>query len=90
MMNFTAMMNNFSIEMKGLGERVHHVENKMEDYTSTLNDLVDAYKHQTEDAACMRAKIADLEDRSRKIMLNCAECLNPLLQQNYINLRKIS
>ncbi|XP_040190604.1 uncharacterized protein LOC120922368 [Rana temporaria] len=66
MVNISAMLNNFSIEMKGLGERVLHVENKIEKQSKTVNNLVNAYRDQMDDADWMRAKIADLEDRSRR------------------------
>lgn len=38
---------------------------KMEECTETLNDLVDAYEETKEDNAWIKAKLSDLEDRSR-------------------------
>lgn len=66
MVNISSMFNNFTIEMKRLGERVYHVEGEMEKQAHTVNNLVDAFKEQMEDTDWMRAKIADLEDRSRR------------------------
>lgn len=66
MLNISAMINNFASEMQGMGERVQHIEHKMDDCTSTVNDLIDAYKEQADDTDWIKAKLADLEDRSRR------------------------
>lgn len=47
-----------------MGERVTYMENKMENCTTTVNDLVDAYDEVKDDQMWIRAKLADLEDRS--------------------------
>lgn len=49
-----------------MGNRVHYVENKMGKCTETMNDLVDAYEENKADKDLIRAKLADLEDRSRR------------------------
>lgn len=38
----------------------------MDEYSTTVNDLMDAYKEQTEDTMWVKAKLADLEDCSRR------------------------
>lgn len=53
-------------EVQAIGHRVHQVENKMEEYTSAYNVMVEAHAAQGEDIAWLKDKMADLEDRSRR------------------------
>lgn len=49
-----------------LGDRTDTVETKLTEYSSAYNELVDAHQAQTEEMERMSAKLADLEDRSRR------------------------
>lgn len=60
------MMHNFSTEISFLGERVTNIEQKLGEVTSSFNDLVDDQNEEAEDIEWMKAKISDLEDRSRR------------------------
>lgn len=64
--SFTSVLTKFSTELKHVDDRVHYIENKMEECTVTVNDLVDAYNEQRDDTMWIRSKLADLEDRSRR------------------------
>lgn len=52
--------------MDDLGERVDHIENKMAEFTTAHNGLVDAQNQLDDDFHSLSAKVADLEDRSRR------------------------
>ncbi|XP_077341365.1 vomeronasal type-2 receptor 26-like [Lithobates pipiens] len=56
----------FSREFHALGDRVNNIEQSMGDMTSTINELVDAHDENVEDKVWIKAKMADLEDRSRR------------------------
>lgn len=66
MTNISAMINNFSGQLQGMGDRVQHIEQKMNACTTTVNELIDAYKDQADDTDWIKAKHADLEDHSRR------------------------
>lgn len=53
-------------EVQAIGHRVHQVENKMEEYTSAYNVMVEAHTAKGEDITWIKDKLADLEDRSRR------------------------
>lgn len=57
-------MHRFSGELSAVEARIEHVENKMGDFASTINDLVDANEDREEESAWIKNKIADIEDRS--------------------------
>lgn len=61
MTNLSSLIHKFSTDMR---DRVQYMENKMEEFTDTVNDLVDAYMVQKDDTMWIKAKLADLEDRS--------------------------
>lgn len=67
MTNISAMINNFSGQMQGMGDRVQRIEHKMHECTTTVNELIDAYKDQADDTDWIKVKLTDLEDRSRRI-----------------------
>lgn len=46
-------------------DRVQHIENKMGECTTTVNDLSDAYGVSKDYNMTIQAKSGDLEDRSR-------------------------
>lgn len=66
MLNISSMIGKFSSDMQGLGERVKHIEHKMDACTTTVNNLIDAYKEQSDNTDWIKVKLADLEDRSRR------------------------
>lgn len=63
---FTEAMTKQSLAIDELGERVSHVENKMGEYSDAHNTLVDAHNQLEDDVIALKAKLADLEDRSRR------------------------
>lgn len=64
--DITSLFQKFSAEVSSLGERVNLVENAVNNITTTVNNLVDANDDGIEERQWLRAKIADLEDRSRQ------------------------
>lgn len=66
MINFSTLIHKFTSEIQGVGERVQYIEHKMDECTTTVNDLIDAYKDQSDENDWIKAKLADLEDRSRR------------------------
>lgn len=52
-------------EVQDLGDSLDHVEDKMGEYVTSFNTLVDAHEAQKEDLTWIKNKLADLEDRSR-------------------------
>ena len=59
-------MRNFKADVGELGDRVTHVEEKMGEFASSHNSLIDAHSEHDTEIAWLRAKVADLEDRSRR------------------------
>lgn len=49
-----------------MGERVTNIEAKMREFTTSFNDLLDAHSEKAEHIEWMKAKLEDLEDRSRR------------------------
>lgn len=49
-----------------IGERVSHVEDKMAEFTTSHNELVDAHNEKDDELEALKNKMADLEDRSRR------------------------
>lgn len=68
MTNLSSLIDKFSLEMKHMDNRMLFTENKMEECTETVNDLIDAYTEQKDDSLWIKAKLADLEDLSRRII----------------------
>ncbi|XP_040270366.1 uncharacterized protein LOC120986071 [Bufo bufo] len=64
--DITQMCNALSTNIEELGDRVNHIENKMAEYAGAHNTLVDAHNSQEDDITAIKAKLADLEDRSRR------------------------
>lgn len=58
-------MHNFTKELQAVDSRVEHVETKMGDFDTTINDLVDASEAKDK-TDWVKAKLADIEDRSRR------------------------
>lgn len=57
-----ACMRRFSSELTAVGDRVDHVETKMGEYATTINDLIDAQDNVVEEQTWIKAKLADLDD----------------------------
>ncbi|KAG8579381.1 hypothetical protein GDO81_010854 [Engystomops pustulosus] len=53
-------------EISSLGERTSHIENKMTEITTAHNDMADVTISMEEQLQSMQAKLADMEDRSRR------------------------
>lgn len=61
-----SLTSRFSAEVHSLGDRVHTVESSMSDMVTTINDLVEAHEENIAERHWLKAKIANLEDRSRR------------------------
>lgn len=59
-------MRSFKYNIGELGGRIDHVEENMGEFASSYNSLVDAHNDQAEKVTWLRAKVADLEDRSHR------------------------
>lgn len=53
----------FKAEVQDLNIRVEHIEQKMVEFASSFNTLVDAH-NETEDLSWLKSKVVDLGDRS--------------------------
>lgn len=53
-------------DITDIGERVSHMKNKMGEFTTAHNELVDSHYDHEEEMQTLKQKIADLEDRSRR------------------------
>lgn len=60
------LMKQFTREIYSLGDRVPTIKESMGEMTTTINDLVEANDKNIEEHAWLKAKIADLEDRTRR------------------------
>lgn len=54
------------VKLKHVEDRVEHVETKMGEFATTINDLVDASEEKDEEMEWVKAKIADIEDRNKR------------------------
>lgn len=57
-------MQKFSSEL-AIGSRVDHIENIMGEFATINNDLVDALNENKDKRNLIKAKLADLKDKSR-------------------------
>lgn len=62
----TAGINRCQGEVQALGGRVDHMEQKMGEYTSSFNTVVEAHASHGKEITWLRNKVANLEDRSRR------------------------
>lgn len=60
------MVSQMRWEVDGIGERIHHMENKMGDFAVAHNKLVDAHSEAEDTLTAIKSKLANLEDRSRR------------------------
>lgn len=58
------LMQKFQTDIAPLADSVMHIETKLGDLTSTVNDLVEAQDENIEERMWIKNKLADLEDRS--------------------------
>lgn len=91
--NLSSLISKFSTDIHDLGDRVTYIENKMEDSTTTINDLVDAYDDMKDEQHWIKSKLADLEERScrNNVKLrgspNQSHCLHSFSTQKILCLR---
>ncbi|XP_077327941.1 uncharacterized protein LOC143981418 [Lithobates pipiens] len=52
--------------LKAIGERVSHTEDKMGEFATAHNELVDAHNEAEDEIQAIKSKMADLEDRNRR------------------------
>lgn len=64
MSDLSSLINKFSSDIIKLGNRVSYIEDKMEECTTTVNDLVDAYDKVIDEQSWIKAKLADLEPQT--------------------------
>ena len=64
--DMVSCVHKFSTDLSNVADRVSHVENKMGEYASTINALVDANESAEDDIDILKAKVAEIEDRSRR------------------------
>lgn len=57
---------NFKAEVQELGGRVDHIEQKMGEFASSHNNLIDAHNDQEDEMENLKTKVADIEDHSRQ------------------------
>ncbi|XP_077341238.1 uncharacterized protein LOC143986704 [Lithobates pipiens] len=89
-----AITQQFKTEVHAVTDRVSHVEVKMGEFAQTFNELVDAHNDREEDMAAIKAKLADLEDRSRRNNVRIRgipESIQPQeLREFFIRLMKVA
>lgn len=59
-------MHRFNSAIQAMDTRVEHIENKMGEYASTMNELVDANGEKEDETEWIKSKLADMEDRLRR------------------------
>lgn len=64
--SFTTALSQQMSVINDLGNRIHHVEQKMGEFSGAHNGLVDAHSTLEDEVAALSAKVADIEDRSRR------------------------
>lgn len=64
--SLTVTLNKQMAAIDDLGKRVKHVENKMEEFSTAHNGLVDTHNQLEADSNTISAKLADLEDKNRR------------------------
>lgn len=61
-----AVINPIHATVEDLGARVDHLEHKFGDFATSHNEVIDSHNSVADDIAALKAKVADLEDRSRR------------------------
>lgn len=57
-----------------------YIENKMDEFAYTINNLFDVHNENVDEHAWIKAKLADLEDRSRRTNLKIREIFESIQQ----------
>lgn len=65
--NIISLVHQFKADSNKVGDRVNRNKNKIGAFTAIVNDEVDA--HNTFDITLIKAKLSDLEDRSRRTVI---------------------
>lgn len=73
-MDLMSLVSQIKGEVSELGGRVHHVKSKMGDFATSNNELVDAHNEREEESNLLKAKLADLEDRSHRNKCEIQNC----------------
>lgn len=63
--DLASYMHRFSTELQAVENRVEHIESKMGEFTTTINDLIDAHEGKDKDMEWVKANLANMKDRSR-------------------------
>lgn len=50
------LIQKFTLKIQSIGDRVHHIENKMEEFITTINYLADTHEDNMEDHIWLKAK----------------------------------
>lgn len=58
-------MHRFNRDIQVVGNRVDHIKVKLGEYADTINYLVDAFDENEGENEWIKAKLADMEDRSK-------------------------
>lgn len=69
-------MRRFNKKLNKVESRVEHIETKMGEVATTINDLVDASEDKDEEMDWVKMKLADMEDRKRRNNLKLEMYLN--------------
>lgn len=56
----------FGVELQATTSRVDHIKTKMQEFSTTIKDLVDAQDNREDEMETVKAKLVDIEDRSRR------------------------
>lgn len=66
MTDLSSMFQKITSDLHSLDDRVHNTERGLTECTTTINAVIDSYEAVKEEQVWVRAKLADLEDRSRR------------------------
>lgn len=66
MTDLSSLFHKINTDMSAIDQRVTTIEKGMTECTTTVNDLIDTYEEVRDEQEWVRAKLADLEDRSRR------------------------
>lgn len=78
-----SFMHNFGHSITVMQDRISHVETNISDITTTVNDIIDTQESHMQDNKWIKDKLADLEDRSRRIKnRDSPESVSTMLRNN--------
>lgn len=64
--NFSAMQLEFKESLRDHDQRISHVEDNMGNLFTAYNEMVHSFREQAGEIQCLKNKVSDLEDRSRR------------------------